>query len=62
MLDRIFKKSKLKSNQKKCNCKDSANCPLNSNYLMEYVIYKTREKSDKTPEKVYTGSTEGTLK
>ena len=45
-----------------CNCRKSAECPLNKTCLATNIVYKATVKSTENSEKVYLGLTEGTWK
>ena len=48
---------------KSCNCREPANCPLNSNCLQSSVIYQaTVETNDNKPSQTYIGLTENSFK
>ena len=45
-----------------CNCRNSANCPLNGNCLTSCIVYKASVSAPNHPTKDYFGLTEGTFK
>lgn len=49
------------TNEKKCNCRDTTNCPVDGSCMAENVVYRARVKPDQNSEKVYIGSTKGTF-
>lgn len=56
--DNIILNGKEEINEKKCNCRDARNCPLNGNSLVGNFIYKAMVKPDKHSEKIYFDSKE----
>lgn len=54
----IILNGKEEINEKKCNCRDAGNYPLNGNSLVGNLIYKAMVKPDKDSEKIYFDSKE----
>lgn len=50
-----------KTNENKCNCRDTTNCHVDGSCMAANVVYRARIKSDQNFEKVYIGSTKGTF-
>lgn len=40
-----------KATDKKLNCRNALNCPLNGNYLVKYIVYKAEVEPIKSPVK-----------
>ncbi|MCP3851699.1 MAG: hypothetical protein GY694_15895, partial [Gammaproteobacteria bacterium] len=51
-----------KTDEKTCNCRKKAQCPLNGNCRVESVIYKAKIVAGNNVEKNYIGSTENEFK